>query len=226
MKAVLFGSIGVLAETSELQRRAYNAAFDALGIDLHWNIATYCAHINIVGGKTRLASVLPDTISASLVTEIHEVKQTIFQQYLAEADIKPRAGIRETLRYCKDAGLKTGFITTTTQRQLDGIFSALSDHLNPSDFDIITRKSDVLAEKPASDIYTHALSLLDLSAKDVVAIEDTEMNQKAAHTAGIDCYLLAGDYATIQHGRNQIFSAEQLFDSANSAKLAVSRGAA
>ena len=41
MKALLLGSIGVLAETSELQRRAYNTAFVAHGVDWHWNIATY-----------------------------------------------------------------------------------------------------------------------------------------------------------------------------------------
>ena len=35
MKALLLGSIGVLAETSELQRRAYNTAFVAHGVD--WN---------------------------------------------------------------------------------------------------------------------------------------------------------------------------------------------
>ena len=40
MRALLLGSIGVLAETSELQRRAYNTAFVAHGVDWHWNIAT------------------------------------------------------------------------------------------------------------------------------------------------------------------------------------------
>ena len=54
MKALLLGSIGVLAETSELQRRAYNTAFVAHGIDWHWNIATYCRHLDTPGGQNRL----------------------------------------------------------------------------------------------------------------------------------------------------------------------------
>ena len=54
MKALLLGSIGVLAETSELQRRAYNTAFVAHGIDWHWNIATYCQHLATPGGQHRL----------------------------------------------------------------------------------------------------------------------------------------------------------------------------
>jgi len=226
MKAVLFGSIGVLAETSELQRRAYNAALDALGIELQWNIATYCAHINTVGGKNRLASVLPNNISASLLTDIHELKQKLFLNLLADADITPRPGILEALRHCKEIGLKTGLITTTTQMQLEGIFTALSQHLDPSDFDIITNKSDVIAEKPSSDIYTHALSMLNLSASDAVAIEDTEMNQVAASKAGITCYLLAGNYATIRDGAHQIFSAEQIFENTASSQKAWAKGAA
>ncbi|MEC7496587.1 MAG: haloacid dehalogenase, partial [Pseudomonadota bacterium] len=36
MRALIFGSIGVLVETSELQRQAYNAAFAAHRLDWHW----------------------------------------------------------------------------------------------------------------------------------------------------------------------------------------------
>ena len=54
MNALLLGSIGVLAETSELQRRAYNTAFVAHGVDWHWNIATYCRHLATPGGQNRL----------------------------------------------------------------------------------------------------------------------------------------------------------------------------
>ena len=42
MKALLFGSIGVIAETSELQRQAYNMAFAEHGLDWYWNVANYC----------------------------------------------------------------------------------------------------------------------------------------------------------------------------------------
>ena len=226
MKAVFFGSIGVLAETSELQRRAYNTALDTLGVGLQWNVATYCSHINTVGGKNRLASVLPSSASTSLLTDIHELKQKLFLKLLAATDIAPRPGVLEALRHCKEMGLKTGLITTTTQMQLEGIFTALSQHLDPSDFDIITNKSDVIAEKPSPDIYTHALSMLNVSAGDVAAIEDTEMNQAAASKAGITCYLLAGNYATIRDGVHQISSAEQIFENTASSQKALAKGAA
>ena len=36
-KAILFGSIGTLVETSELQRTAFNQAFSEAGLDWTWN---------------------------------------------------------------------------------------------------------------------------------------------------------------------------------------------
>jgi len=41
MKSILFGSIGVLAESSEIQRRAFNEAFMEFGLDWYWNVANY-----------------------------------------------------------------------------------------------------------------------------------------------------------------------------------------
>ena len=40
-KALLFGSIGVLTETSELQRKAYNEAFKLNNLEYTWNAVSY-----------------------------------------------------------------------------------------------------------------------------------------------------------------------------------------
>ena len=55
-KALLFGSIGVLAETSELQRRAYNEALKLNNVGWRWNIGTNCNLLQEPGGKKRLSS--------------------------------------------------------------------------------------------------------------------------------------------------------------------------
>jgi beta-phosphoglucomutase-like phosphatase (HAD superfamily) len=41
LKAVIFGAIGTIAETSDLQRQAFNAAFAAAEIPWHWDQETY-----------------------------------------------------------------------------------------------------------------------------------------------------------------------------------------
>ena len=54
MKAILFGSIGTLVETSEIQRKSYNLAFEKVGVDWYWNTATYCNLLTEPGGIKRI----------------------------------------------------------------------------------------------------------------------------------------------------------------------------
>ena len=41
MKAVLFGSIGTLIETSDIQRESFNQAFKEEGLDWYWDKEDY-----------------------------------------------------------------------------------------------------------------------------------------------------------------------------------------
>lgn len=194
MKALLLGSIGVLAETSELQRQAYNAAFVAHGVDWHWNIASYCRHLATPGGQNRLRTLGGDALSESEIRRIHETKQDVFAASLA-GGVAPRAGIVETLSTARAAGLRIGFVTTTTPRTVTMIQEALAGHIDMSDFALITSKGDVSKEKPHGDIYEFALSRLGIGPQDALAVEDTVASQTAATAAGIRCHLYTGSYA-------------------------------
>jgi len=194
MKAVLFGSIGVLAETSELQRRAYNTAFARHGLDWHWNIATYCRLLATAGGQRRIRTLAGGALPDSRIRDIHETKQDVFETLLADG-VMPRPGIIDSLRLARAAGLRLGFVTTTTPRTLAMIQRALSAHIDFSEFDVITSKADVAMEKPDGEAYDVALRRLGLAAADVVAIEDTVASQSAAHAASLRCHLFTGEYA-------------------------------
>ena len=50
MKAVLFGSIGTLIETSDIQRKSFNLAFKKAGLDWYWGRETYCILLKKSGG--------------------------------------------------------------------------------------------------------------------------------------------------------------------------------
>jgi hypothetical protein len=54
MKSILFGSIGALVECSEIQRKAFNSAFQEYGLDWHWNIANYIKMLEEPGGLNRI----------------------------------------------------------------------------------------------------------------------------------------------------------------------------
>ena len=107
------------------------------------------------------------------------------------------------LRNVKEKGIRIGFITSTSQNNVNNLLNAVKDCINVANFELITTKEDVVAEKPAGDIYKYALEKFRLKPTEVIAVEDTEINQSAALQEEIFCYLFAGEYATTQHNINR-----------------------
>ncbi len=205
MKALFLGSIGVIAETSEIQRQAFNAAFKKHGLDWYWSVANYCEMLKNPGGIKRLASFSNSNLALEELKHIHLSKEEYFSQYLREG-ILPRAGVVECISKCKERGIKICFITTTTENNINILSSALSNNIDFNVFDMITTKADVVAEKPSGEVYRYALDKFALAPHDVIAVEDTEANQAAALQEDILCYLFAGEYASTQHNLNSINS--------------------
>ena len=54
MKAVLFGSIGTLIETSDIQRKSFNLAFKKEGLNWYWGRKTYSRLLKKSGGIKRI----------------------------------------------------------------------------------------------------------------------------------------------------------------------------
>ena len=70
MDAILFGSIGTLVETSELQRQSFNLAFREVGLDWYWNTATYCKLITEPGGMKRIKNYGENNLSEPEIKNI------------------------------------------------------------------------------------------------------------------------------------------------------------
>ena len=203
--ALLFGSIGVIAETSEIQRLAYNQSFDEHGFDWYWSIANYCELLKSPGGKKRIIDFANAKLSDDIIDSIHERKERIFFEKL-KAGLSPREGIVECINVCRKKGIKISLITTTSQNNIDALEQALSNTISFKHFDLITTKADVKKAKPSGEVYKFALSQLQMRANYVIAIEDTEVNQQAALENEILCYLFAGEYAATQHNFNAVKS--------------------
>ena len=201
--ALLFGSIGVLAETSEIQRRAFNQSFEDHGLDWYWSIANYCELLKSPGGKKRIKDFSNVNITDEFIESIHLRKEKIFYDQL-KLGLKPRDGVLDCIEICKKKNIKIGFVTTTSQNNINALKHALNKSVDFTQFDLITTKSDVSKEKPSGEIYNFALSELVVLPEKAIAIEDTEVNQQAALENEILCYLYAGEYASTQRNFNAI----------------------
>ena len=58
IKAVLFGSIGTIIETSDIQRNCFNQAFQKVGLNWYWSKKIYKSMLKKPGGKKELGNIV------------------------------------------------------------------------------------------------------------------------------------------------------------------------
>ena len=187
MSAILFGSIGTIADTSELQRQAFNQAFKAHGLDWYWNREEYLTMLEKSGGQKRIADYADSTGQTIDAEAIHRSKSEFFQKSLIESQVSPRFGVAETIQNAKSKGLKLALVTTTSQENVSLLIEALRPGVQATDFDLIVDASSVKHPKPDKAAYTFALERLGEKADDCIAVEDNLDGVEAAIAAGLDC---------------------------------------
>ena len=91
MPAMFFGSISTIADTSELQRQAFNDAFAEHGLDWHWDRDAYQALLQSSGGSDRVAEYARSKGDSVDAEAVHRTKSELFQQRLADCRPHRRA---------------------------------------------------------------------------------------------------------------------------------------
>ncbi len=183
--ALLLGSVGVLAETHDLQRRAFNAAFAEAGLSWEWTDPEYTEMLRTSGGRKRIAGYAEARGEEVDAEALHAAKIRHFAQLLSEEGVTPRPGIVALIKSAKDRGLRVGFVTSTGANQSGAILDAMGDAFPRAMLDFVGDASMVDAPKPAPDIYHAALDALGVDAGVAVAIEDTPVSAGSALAAGI-----------------------------------------
>ncbi|WP_415921693.1 HAD family hydrolase [Tateyamaria sp. SN6-1] len=194
VQSLLLGSIGVLVETSDLQRQAFNTAFEAHGLKWQWDADTYQSLLEVPGGKARIRYYgLARGVEVD-VDALYTAKIAAFEASLSNG-VNLRPGIGPLMEAARDRGIKIGFATSTDPRQVDIILRASRPKLDASDFDFVGNRTWVQAVKPAPDIYHVALRELGADAERTIAIEDTPESAQAAVAAGIRTFAYPNLYA-------------------------------
>ena len=199
--AVLFGSIGSIVESSDIQRRAYNQALREAGLNWDWDRDTYAELLTQAGGRERLAMLAAATatqLTPNQIEHIHARKTELACAEVASGAVALRAGVSELIKLAKSRAMKVAFVTTTYQPNIDAIFKGLAGQLSASDFDHIVSRNDVKNGKPAPDAYLSALAALGIDAALAVAIEDTATSVMSAKRAGVDVIATPGEITSGQ----------------------------
>ena len=192
MKAVLFGSIGTLIETSDIQRESFNQAFKEAGLDWYWDQEDYTKLLKKSGGTKRIEDFAEKNNTNVDAKKIRERKTQIYNEKINSTIISPREGVLDILEYALKNNIKIGFVTSTTLNNIESVFKTLSNQIKKNQFDFIGNNTLIKDEKPAPDIYLKALNSLELESSECIAIEDTVESALSAYKAKIKCIAFPG----------------------------------
>jgi HAD superfamily hydrolase (TIGR01509 family) len=202
LEALLLDVDGTLADTEEVHRQAFNAAFAHAGLGWVWGPSLYHDLLSVTGGKERIRYYLdrdrPDVIlpgdADGFIAQLHQSKTELFIGSLAAGTVPLRPGVERLIRDAKAQGLRLAIVTTTSPENVTALFEhSFGD--NVADwFDVIAAGGVVPNKKPAPDIYEYALSELGLAAGQCIAIEDSANGLASALAAGVVTLITVNRY--------------------------------
>ena len=200
MKALLFGSIGVFCDSSDLQRNAYNQAFEEAGLDWYWDAPLYRNLLLTPDGRARIARFAReyDTDVHIDADALHRRKTDLFALLLEEQQQAIRSGVIRLVKSARSNGIKVGWVTSTEYSNLMAVLLRCAGSLSASDFDVVTHRETVTHEKPDPAPYLRALSELGIEPEHAVAIEDTAACMRSATRAEIACVVTPNQFSLEQ----------------------------
>lgn len=206
LQAVLLDVDGTLADTEEVHRQAFNAAFAEAGLDWEWDRTLYHALLAVTGGKERIRYFLqrerpdfqlpPD--GDAFIAALHRSKTAHYVDALSGGRVPLRPGVERLLREIRAAGLRLAIVTTTTPDNITALLEHSFSEAAHDWFEVIAAGSVVPKKKPAPDIYHYALEKLDLPPQACIAIEDSLNGLQSALGAGVVTLVTVNHYTAEQ----------------------------
>ena len=193
LQALIFDVDGTIADTEEVHRQAFNAAFLAMDLRWNWSAGEYMELLKVSGGPERLAHYISGLRVkaeerqrlAGLVAAIHREKTRLYYELISDGRAAARPGVARLMNEAREAGVKLALAATSTTANVEALVSAVLGPKALGWFSAVASADDVPHKKPAPDLYLRILGTLRLPASECAAIEDSENGVRAARAAGL-----------------------------------------
>lgn len=203
LKALIFDVDGTLADTEKDGHRvAFNLAFEEADLPWSWDIETYGDLLRVTGGKERMVEYA-NRVNAlgnnaeerwEKAVELHKIKTRHYLDTVRNGKLPLRPGVKRLLDEARQAGLRLAIATTTTPENVTELLTATLGKESLDWFEVIAAGDIVPAKKPAPDIYSHTLNLMNLPAEACLALEDSGPGYLSSTGAGIRTLVTVNAY--------------------------------
>jgi HAD superfamily hydrolase (TIGR01509 family) len=203
IRSILWDVDGTLAETErDGHLRAFNQAFEALGLPWRWSEQRYGQLLAVAGGRERLLYDMQSQSGApadpqqrlAIAERVHRCKNELYSSIVAAGELPLREGVRALLEDCERSAVRLGIVTTTSRTNVEIL---LKTHLGrdwESRFATVVCAREAPQKKPHPQAYLIALEALQLRPHEAVAMEDAPAGAAAARAAGVPVIITHSHY--------------------------------
>lgn len=212
--ALIFDCDGVIVESENIHRVAYNAAFDNFDVvcpgntaTVDWTVEFYDMLQNKVGGgkpKMRwyfgengwptsnvLGGKVPETEEEKtlLIDTLQDWKTDKYKDIIGSGEIQPRPGVFELMDGARAAGVPVAVCSASTKAAVTFVLKSLLGKQRFEALDLFIAGDDVPLKKPDPTIYKVAAERLNVDPARCLVIEDSVIGLNAALGAGMRCVI-------------------------------------
>ncbi|XP_024519349.1 haloacid dehalogenase-like hydrolase domain-containing protein At4g39970 [Selaginella moellendorffii] len=210
LDALVFDCDGVILESEDLHRRAYNATFENFEVrcpgnksPVVWSTEFYDELQNqIGGGKPKMrwyfnrngwpssslySSLKDDDAKAQLIDTLQDWKTNKYKDIIASGAVEPRPGVLRLMDEARDMGIKVAVCSAATKSSVVFCLTNLLGKERFQQLDCFLAGDDVEEKKPNPMIYKVAVEKLGATPDKCIVIEDSVIGLKAAVGAGMKC---------------------------------------
>lgn len=212
--ALIFDCDGVIVESEDIHRRAYNATFEHFKVvspggraPVDWTEEFYDALQNKVGGgKPKMrwyfgengwptSSVLdgkaPETDDEKtlLIDTLQDWKTDKYKDIIGSGQVQARAGVVELMDTARTAGVPVAVCSAATKAAVVFVLESLLGKQRFESLDLFMAGDDVPVKKPDPTIYKIAAERLVVDPARCLVIEDSVIGLQAALGAGMKCII-------------------------------------
>mgnify|MGYP001237305282 CR=1 FL=1 len=187
LEGVYWDLDGTIANTElEAHLPAFNASFDALGIDWYWDEKTYIDLLKINGGKNRIAyyaNLKNTNFTQEFINTIHLEKQRKYLSILKEGAVTLKDGVNRLVNELKIKEIRQFIVTSSSRAQVSLLVDLLFGEKTP--FEFFISSEDVDSHKPHPLPYLKAIALSGIKVSNSIVFEDSLPGVKSSLSAKI-----------------------------------------